>query len=108
MSDHTPEPWIASSVLGMNGMFHIFIKTKATYTNWMKHKTQRIIARVDGVASEVTEDEVIANAQVIAAAPELLNICQRINESVMNGDAILKNPFQVTDLIDVIAKVTKS
>ena len=64
----TSLPWMASGVLGMDGMFFIYIKTEKTYVNWMKNETQRIIARVDGIAEEQTESEVIATTEFIVRA----------------------------------------
>ncbi len=102
---HTLLPWVTSRVIGMDGMFFIYIKTEATYKNWLKNDTQRIIARVEGIAEEQTEGETIATAELIVRAVNNHDaLVEALDEMVSAVKAILNNMINNKDFTVELTK----
>jgi hypothetical protein len=93
------------------------MKTKHTQGNWEVdkrastriHCNDRTIAETGGYRSskENTDLENEANAKLIAAAPELLNVCERVLSTLEHS----KNNLMVAEIaymIDILNKSLKS
>jgi hypothetical protein len=82
MTKHTPGPWINKH---WNSNGHIEITADAWQSDGPLERMVRLYARyseADGFTSE-SISEAHANAQLIAAAPDLLAACQAVMQSVI-------------------------
>ena len=82
---HTPGPWEVKD--GDNG--------------YEIHGANIIAAYVTDEPSAVCED---ANAHLIAAAPDLLNLCELVNDSFGGGRVITFSDSDIEDFVAAIAK----
>ena len=75
-SKHTPGPWKYREPIGMGRMYHIFFYDEHNIA------LGRIDGYVDGVSCGKSgypnREETIANARLIAAAPELLKVSKAV------------------------------
>lgn len=90
MTQHTPEPW----KIDPSNEFPLAVITDDGEGTG--------ICEFD-VEKDVATDEVIANAQLIAAAPELLKILLRAESTVQQG-----KPLNVKWLVDAQAAIAKA
>jgi len=96
---HTPGPWHFSKVHNFTGTHVSYIKSD---------KKQLAQTRTDDYNS--TEQETLANASLIAAAPDLLEACQyvvRWHREHDSGEGELYGLDFVTTCIGAITKATK-
>ncbi len=96
---HTPGPWITSTgrVPGLGRALGVL---KASHKPGQKAESICVVCKEDN-----TQPHDIANAELIAAAPELLNVLLRLNELAKTAAS---NPVLLTeatfDADEVIAK----
>lgn len=90
MSDHTPGPWEPSEFVKENPLARsgVFLCVQRAGTNDTKNRICTIIAQGDGrYDPEVTN----ANARILAAAPELLEVLKNIVENGCMASTVLKD-----------------
>ncbi len=84
MSKHTPGPWTVSEVDGMQGMFHIPIF--APLENGGEVRVAEVQPFLNDGGDFCFTDQVHANAHLIAAAPEMLAMLERLSNGVYGLD----------------------
>jgi len=102
VSLHTPSPWVYVSdfaeVQGAEGTRLV------AWTAWMAPNTSN---RFDNTGLEVPEwDEMEANARLIAAAPKILNLLERLLDTALPSSTLRVPNYLVEAIKDVLREVS--
>ncbi len=94
MSTHTPGPWIVRHLTG----FPLMIATQPDADGFGEP--------IADTSRHMLPAEALANARLIAAAPDLLAACKRMSEALKNAPHATQNAYQGiwTDIDNAIAK----
>ena len=95
MSEHTPGPWVVDGE-------GITIGTVCTHESGV---CQEITVPSVSVFKEISSPEAVANARLIAAAPEMLEVLDLIVRIIEDGVQPLQNGRIVGDIRVLLARI---
>ena len=89
MNGHTPGPWTIDEFLEERGFYKI-------------RAEDAVLCHAHSFSEKGTDPEALANARLIAAAPDLLKACKMVAEMAVSWEAL--TPGDIAEVKAAIAK----